>query len=123
MQGHLHKRPDFLSGQISNALRKQNTTNMSLSREATPLIMHLFHCRRGGLLREGGGTTYESTLYFTFSMHLKSGLIKSVAFCVSDLIKGMTSLEGGNLFVFYFLNAFEIWSDINCPPQARPFLL
>ena len=36
-------------------------------------------------------------------MLLKSGLIKSVAFCVSII------LEGGHLAVFYYRKASEIW--------------
>ena len=41
-----HQRPPLLSGQISDALRYQNTSKLSLSRK-------LLHCRRDGLLRRG----------------------------------------------------------------------
>jgi hypothetical protein len=38
----------------------------------------------------------------------KSGLLCKWPYKRDDFIKGMASLEGGNLFVFFFLNAFEI---------------
>ena len=44
-------------------------------------------------------------------MHQKSVLIRGVAFGWRGLIRGVASLEGGNLVVLYYLCASEICTD------------
>ena len=45
-----------------DALRYENTNKLFHSREATPLIRPLLHCKRSGLIR--GGQLYKKPWYF-----------------------------------------------------------
>ena len=40
-----------------------------------------------------------------------SGLKRGATFSEIELIRGMASLKGDNLLVFYYISASEIWSD------------
>jgi hypothetical protein len=53
---HIHKTKDritWTSLKTGGKLRCSNTTNLFSSRETTPLIALLFHCRRSGFIRGG----------------------------------------------------------------------
>jgi hypothetical protein len=44
-------------------------------------------------------------------MHLKSVQIREVVFGGNDLIRGVVSLEGDSVVVFYYHSLSEIWPD------------
>jgi hypothetical protein len=51
-----------------------------------------------------GGNFFEKCFpifYFTTSIHLKSGLIRGIAFCGSGLIREVASLERDNLVIHF----------------------
>ena len=61
-----------------------------------------------------GGNFFEKCFpifYFTTSIHLKSGLIRGIAFCGSGLIREVASLERDNLVIhFSILLSPFIWN-------------
>ena len=83
----LPKTNTFLSVQNSDALRQYNNIKLSLSRETTPLIRPLFHCRRDGLIRGDYCNTIIEYNKDSILQSKKSGNMKCINLISSMMLR------------------------------------